>query len=100
VTPCAVSTCPPSRRAEHYMGMPQATRFWTPDEARALPEDGHRYEVVAGELLVTPAPTLPHQRAVGRLLRLLEDYLDETPVGYATFSPADLPRFFADVLGD
>jgi Uma2 family endonuclease len=81
---------PPSRRAEHYMGMPQATRFWTSDEVRMLPEDGHRYEVVAGELLVTPAPSLPHQDAVVRLLRLLQDYLDETPVGYATFSPADI----------
>ena len=72
------------------MGMPQATHFWTPDEVRALPEDGHRYEVVAGALLVTPAPSLPHQHAVGRLLRLLQDYVDETPVGYAAISPADI----------
>jgi len=28
---------------------------------RALPEDGNRYEVVYGELLVTPAPRLWHQ---------------------------------------
>ena len=79
-----------SRRAEHYMGMPQATHLWTPDEVRALPEDGHRYEVVAGELLVTPAPSLPHQHAVGSLLRLLQDYLERTRVGYATISPADI----------
>ena len=34
---------------------------------RALPEDGNRYEVVYGELLVTPAPRLWHQQLVGRL---------------------------------
>lgn len=72
------------------MGMPQAAHFWTPDDVRALPEDGHRYEVVAGELLVTPAPNLPHQEAVACLLRLLRDCLNETPLGHATFSPADI----------
>jgi len=81
---------PTQRRAEHLMGMPQATHFWMPDEVRELPADGHRYEVVAGELLVTPAPTFQHRRAVGRLLRLIEDYLDKVQVGYATFSPADI----------
>lgn len=72
------------------MGMPQATHFWTPDEVRALPEDGHRYEVVAGELLVTPAPSLPHQEAVARLLYLFWEYLDRMPVGYVAISPADI----------
>lgn len=72
------------------MGMPQATHSWTPDEVRALPHDGRRYEVVAGDLLVTPAPSLPHQEAVGRVLRLLADYVEATRVGYATISPADV----------
>lgn len=72
------------------MGMPQATEFWTPDRVRALPDDGRRYEVVAGELLVTPAPNLPHQEAVTRLVRLLADYTERSGVGYATLSPADL----------
>ena len=40
------------------MGMPQATHGWTAEMARALPDDGNRYEVVDGELLVTPAPRL------------------------------------------
>jgi Uma2 family endonuclease len=72
------------------MGMPQAARFWTPDDVRALPADGHRYEVVAGELLVTPAPSLPHQAAAVRLHRLLEDYLVAVSVGYVAISPADI----------
>jgi Uma2 family endonuclease len=34
---------------------------------RALPDDGKRYEVVHGELLVTPAPRALHQEVVGNL---------------------------------
>jgi Uma2 family endonuclease len=79
-----------SRRAEHTMGMPQTAHFWTPDEVRGLPDDGRRYEVIAGELLVTPAPAFPHQEAVLTLVRALSDYLDKTKVGHAAISPADL----------
>ncbi len=37
------------------MGM-AAPIYYTADMVRALPEDGNRYEVVYGELVVTPAP--------------------------------------------
>ncbi|MGH9073872.1 MAG: Uma2 family endonuclease [Acidimicrobiales bacterium] len=36
------------------------------------PSDGHRYEVIDGALVVSPAPRWPHQRAVFRLARLLD----------------------------
>lgn len=38
-----------------------------------LPDDGHRYELVDGSLVVTPAPSRRHQEAVARVWRLLED---------------------------
>jgi Uma2 family endonuclease len=63
--------------------MPQVDHVWTPDRVRALPDDGRRYEVVAGELLVTPAPSFRHQDAVFRLTRMLSDYVERTGVGYA-----------------
>ncbi len=72
------------------MGMPQVTEYWTPERVRALPDDGRRYEVVAGELLVTPAPSFLHQEAVLRLVGLLRDYTERTGVGYALMSPADI----------
>ncbi|WP_347355121.1 Uma2 family endonuclease [Intrasporangium sp.] len=37
----------------------------------ALPDDGHRHELIDGVLIVTPAPALGHQRVVGRLHLLL-----------------------------
>lgn len=72
------------------MGMPELLHAWTPDEVRALPDDGRRYEVVRGELLVTPAPSFSHQDAAFRLARLLHEYAERTGVGYALLSPADI----------
>ena len=36
-----------------------------------LPDDGHRYELIDGVLLVSPGPQLPHQDMVGNLHLLL-----------------------------
>ena len=71
------------------MRMPAPTYF-TAAMVRALPEDGRRYEVVHGELLVTPAPRLWHQELVGRLHLALRSYLRTEPVGHALASPADI----------
>lgn len=49
-------------------------RDWTVEQVRALPDDGHRYEVIDGELFVTPAPSWLHQRAVTTLLLVLHPY--------------------------
>ena len=71
------------------MGMVAPT-YYTADMVRALPYDGNRYEVVYGELLVTPAPRLWHQKLVGRLQAELEVYLQREPVGEALAAPADI----------
>ena len=64
--------------------------YYTADMVRALPEDGNRYELVFGELLVTPAPRLWHQAIVGRLHEALSAYLRRYPVGQTLMSPADI----------
>lgn len=74
------------------MGMPDLLEpaYWTAEMVRALPDDGRRYEVVYGELLVTPAPRLWHQELVGRLFVRLSRYLEAHPVGHLLVSPADI----------
>ncbi len=66
------------------------TKLWTVDDVHALPDDGNRYEVIDGELLVTPAPSLMHQDIVLRLARILADYLDRECVGHLVIAPADV----------
>ena len=47
------------------MGM-AAPIYYTADMVRAMPDDGNRYEVAYGELLVTPAPPLSPSQPRGR----------------------------------
>jgi Uma2 family endonuclease len=72
------------------MRMPAFRRQWTVDDLQDLPDDGQRYEVIDGELFVTPAPSFTHQRALGVLHRLIADYLDRERIGFVFFAPADV----------
>jgi Uma2 family endonuclease len=44
-----------------------ATKLWTYEEYLALPEDGNRYEIIDGELYMTPPPIEGHQFTSGEL---------------------------------
>ena len=72
------------------MGMPDMARLWTREMVLALPDDGNRYELFDGHLLVTPAPKPRHEAAVMVLLERLIEYLKGSPVGHAHVSPAAL----------
>ncbi len=72
------------------MGMPEALERWTAARVRELPDDGNRYEVVDGELLVTPAPRFDHQEAVLAFMRLLDPYLLRIGGAHLVVSPADV----------
>jgi Uma2 family endonuclease len=72
------------------MGMPAQETEWTAEMARALPDDGKRYEVLDGELFVTPAPSWDHQSLVGRVHLLLAPYVESHKLGWAMLSPADI----------
>ena len=52
----------------------RSRRDWTVDQVRALPDDGNRYEVIDGELFVTPAPSWLHQQAAMEFLFLVRPY--------------------------
>ena len=71
------------------MAMPATTR-WTAEMVRALPDDGNRYEVIDGELFVTPAPSWRHQDAVLAMATLLQPYVASHRIGRNIVSPADI----------
>jgi Uma2 family endonuclease len=77
------------------MGMPALpTTGWTAATLDALletlPDDGKRYEIIDGELLVTPAPHLAHQIVLTEMLARLREYLRAHPVGRVIAGPADV----------
>ena len=72
------------------MHMLNAQREWTVDDLQDMPDDGNRYEIIDGELFVSPSPILPHQEAIALLHRLLTDYLRVQRIGHAFFAPADI----------
>ena len=55
-----------------------------------LPDDGKRYEVLDGELCVTPSPSPVHQRLSKRLQRRLEDYFEARGLGEVFDAPLDV----------
>ncbi len=72
------------------MCMASAPTQWTAAMVHALPDDGNRYEVIDGELFVTPAPSWNHQDAVGEMFDRLRDYVRAHAIGRARFAPADI----------
>jgi Uma2 family endonuclease len=72
-----------------------AGRF-TRADLDAMPDDGRRYELLDGSIIVTPAPGKRHQRVERRLVRLLED---QAPHHLEVFAaPLDLELPNGDVV--
>jgi len=67
-----------------------ALTYYTADMVRALPDDGQRYEVVHGELLVTPSPRAIHQLVVQRLTVALSLYVGRHGMGQVFTAPPDI----------
>ena len=57
-------------------------RRWTLEEVHALPDDRNKYELIDGELFVTPAPTDEHETILVRLTRILDPYVLAHRLGY------------------
>jgi Uma2 family endonuclease len=62
---------------------------WTYSDYARLPDDGNHYEVLDGELLVTPGASPSHQHIASRLERLLHAYVDKHGLGIV-FRDVDL----------
>lgn len=72
------------------MHMVTASRQWTVEEVWALPADGNRYEVIDGELFVTPGPKRLHQDIALDLHFALKTYLQPSGFARVYAAPADI----------
>ncbi len=62
----------------------------TYDDYCVLPNDRNRYEILDGELSVTPAPATKHQIALGNLHRILSIHVLASRSGRLLLAPTDL----------
>jgi Uma2 family endonuclease len=80
-----------------HIGPPEATVIkgdWAPDQGEwtyedwlKLPDDGYRYEVINGELFMSPPPSARHQRVLMRLVDHLLAFLRLHAVGEVIVAP-------------
>jgi Uma2 family endonuclease len=70
------------------MHMALSTHRWTRADLERLPDDGNRYEVIHGELLVSPAPLPRHAALVYAFRRLIEPFCSDEKLGMVSENQA------------
>jgi Uma2 family endonuclease len=60
-------------------------------DLEAMPDDGRRYELVGGAIVMTPAPEPVHQLVSARLQRVLEDAIPDDHAVFGAPIDLDLP---------
>lgn len=72
----------------------------TVDDLVALPEDGNRYELIEGEIIVSRSPSLSHQRVIANLVTLINIYLAQNPIGEVLPTPGVIFDEYNSVIPD
>jgi len=70
--------------------MSTTTRRYTYADLRDTPDDGNRYEIIDGELIVSAAPLVVHQWFLYLLSRRFGDHVDSRKLGRVLFAPIDV----------
>ncbi len=60
---------------------------WTTADIALFPDNGKRYEIIDGELIVTRAPRWSHQEVAGRIFSALDGWSQTTGLGRSAFNP-------------
>lgn len=68
----------------------ETAKLYTYVDYLQLPEDGVRYEILNGELLMSPAPNLGHQRTLREFMYVLTAFLKKKPLGEVLPAPTDV----------
>ncbi len=74
--------------ADWIPGPPQGS--WTYEDYAALPDDGRRYEIVNGVLVMAPAPSPEHQSITVRIAYYLFPHIDLAGIGKLFTAPIDV----------
>jgi Uma2 family endonuclease len=69
-------------------------------DLEAMPDDDNRYEIIDGELFVSRAPGLNHQRISRNLIGIFLTYLDRHPIGEMLPTPGVIFSEISAVIPD
>ena len=78
--------------------MATATYPLTFEDLLQTPDDGNRYEIIDGELIVSPAPSRIHQMFLGRLHLVVGSHVKLNKLGEVYFAPVDVQLFPHDIV--
>jgi len=69
--------------------------FITRYDYQEMPQGPPYYQVIEGDLIMSPSPNTFHQVVLGRIYSIIVRYLEKNPIGEAFFAPLDV--FLSDI---
>ncbi len=63
-----------------------------------FPPDGKRYEIIDGDVFVTPSPSFDHQRIVGNVYFVVRPHVEASDLGVVVLSPFDVVLDMTNVV--
>ena len=78
--------------------MSVATRPLTYDDLLDTPDDGNRYEIIGGELVVSPSPSFRHQMVSAALFRVIDRTVQAEGLGVLIYAPMDVRFHQHDIV--
>src|SRR4051794_39290360 len=70
----------------------------TDDDLFAMPDDGNRYELILGEIVMSPSPKTNHQRVIKRLTDRMDEHIRERRAGELFVAPLDVRLSHLEVV--
>ncbi|MEW6619844.1 MAG: Uma2 family endonuclease [bacterium] len=71
---------------------------WTYEDYVQFPDDGKRYQIIQGEVYMSPAPVPYHQRISAKLFEILQQFVKINKLGEVFYAPCDVLFSDEDVV--
>ncbi|MEW6607897.1 MAG: Uma2 family endonuclease, partial [bacterium] len=71
---------------------------WTYEDYVQFPDNGKRYQIIQGEVYMSPAPVPYHQRVLAKLGNILYRFVNLNKLGEVFYAPCDVLFSDEDVV--
>ncbi|MEW5694303.1 MAG: Uma2 family endonuclease [Candidatus Hydrogenedentota bacterium] len=63
---------------------------WTYQDYVQFPDNGKRYQIIQGEVYMSPAPVPYHQRIIRKLGKIIDEFITRSNLGEVFYAPCDV----------